>query len=171
MPAVSCAATGEHDAAAPGWYQRENGGFWKAWLAPGGLTLPRLSWRRRAAAADACHLALAFDIFTTKIEIAPVDSIAPASLEMHGIALTPERTFKTTPMPRSECVRVRAPRARSILVVEFFPSALLKRTASSSVSVAKSQGGSNANWRWLQRFRRGFAPNCLRVCTACATGW
>lgn len=69
---------------------------------PGGVSLPRLRWARRRVSMPKtpAHLAIAFDVFGSRVECRPLADL-PASgvLEAHGLMLMPNREFKTTPNP------------------------------------------------------------------------
>ncbi|KOR30061.1 hypothetical protein TI04_07105 [Achromatium sp. WMS2] len=74
------------------------------WLAevverPGGVILPKLQWFRRLALQPEtpAHLALAFDLFTSKVECQPKTRLpSSGSLEVHGLLLVPNREFIAT---------------------------------------------------------------------------
>lgn len=69
---------------------------------PGGVSLPRLRWARRRVAMPTtpAHLAIAFDVFASRVECRHQKDL-PASgvLEAHGLMLMPNREFKTAPNP------------------------------------------------------------------------
>ncbi|WP_411887713.1 ATP-binding protein [Hydrocarboniphaga effusa] len=69
---------------------------------PGGVSLPRLSWCRRPKSLPetSAHLALAFDLLESRIECRAPESLPGSSiLELHGLALTPDRRFIPGPIP------------------------------------------------------------------------
>jgi len=69
---------------------------------PGGVTLPRLRWARRADSRPAtpAHMAIAFDVFASRVECRSQAELADGGvLEAHGLMLMPSRTFNTTPTP------------------------------------------------------------------------
>lgn len=142
------AATAERRRSGAGVVPEEDRWLLESVTRPGGLTLPRLSWTRRTAQVPEtpAHLALAFDIFTTKIEVASVDSVAPAALEMHGIALTPERTFKTSPMPRWESVVPPSADGEKHPSGRVLSERLTKAHGAILRGVAKFQGGGPTDW-------------------------
>jgi hypothetical protein len=115
---------------------------------PGGVTLPRLAWARRAETVPetSAHLALAFDIFTTRLECAPAARLAVGALEAHGLALMPERSFFATPLPRWESVvppnleGEKHPAGRS------FSERLTKAHSALLRGVAKRLGGGSDDW-------------------------
>ncbi len=69
---------------------------------PGGVNLPRLRWARRATSIPKtpAHLALTFDVFTSKVICRPLASLPPGGiLEAHGLALMPARHFQPDSTP------------------------------------------------------------------------
>ncbi|TVR66282.1 MAG: ATP-binding protein [Candidatus Competibacteraceae bacterium] len=69
---------------------------------PGGVNLPRLRWARRDSPVPKrpAHLALTFDVFTSRIAYRPLASLPPGGvLEAHGLALMPTRSFQPDPTP------------------------------------------------------------------------
>jgi DNA phosphorothioation-dependent restriction protein DptH len=69
---------------------------------PGGVSLPRLRWARRrdAMPTTPAHLAIAFDVFASRVECRhKKDLPANGVLEAHGLMLMPNREFKTTATP------------------------------------------------------------------------
>jgi len=70
---------------------------------PGGLTLPRLRWARRADSRPTtpAHVAIAFDVFASRVECRrQIDLPADGVLEAHGLMLMPNREFHAEPTPR-----------------------------------------------------------------------
>lgn len=72
---------------------------------PGGVSLPRVSWRRRSLALPqtAAHIALAFDMINSRIECRKKESLPPllqnGGVELHGLSLVPNRHFSGSPVP------------------------------------------------------------------------
>jgi DNA phosphorothioation-dependent restriction protein DptH len=69
---------------------------------PGGVNLPRLRWARRASPTPQtpAHLALAFDVFTSRVVCQRLTDLPAAGvLEAHGLALMPTRVFQINPTP------------------------------------------------------------------------
>ena len=69
---------------------------------PGGVTLPRLRWARRSSPSPStpAHLAIAFDVFSSRVECRALDSLPGAGvLEAHGLAAMPTRQFHPGPTP------------------------------------------------------------------------
>ncbi|HDR8925992.1 TPA: ATP-binding protein [Burkholderia vietnamiensis] len=68
----------------------------------GGVSLPRLRWARRREAMPSvpAHLAIAFDVFASRIECRRQSDLPENGvLEAHGLMLVPNREFKSTPIP------------------------------------------------------------------------
>ena len=69
---------------------------------PGGVTLPRLRWARRADSRPTtpAHVAIAFDVFASRVECRKqADLPANGVLEAHGLMLMPSREFQAAPTP------------------------------------------------------------------------
>lgn len=69
---------------------------------PGGVSLPRLRWARRRVAMPTtpAHLAIAFDVFASRVECRHQNDLpANGVLEAHGLMLMPNREFITKPNP------------------------------------------------------------------------
>jgi DNA phosphorothioation-dependent restriction protein DptH len=69
---------------------------------PGGVTLPRLRWARRADTRPStpAHVAIAFDAFASRVECRKqADLPADGVLEAHGLMLMPSREFHAAPTP------------------------------------------------------------------------
>ena len=69
---------------------------------PGGVSLPRLRWARRKVAtpSSSAHLAIAFDVFSSRVEYRSLTELPVTGvLEAHGLMLMPTRDFRTAPNP------------------------------------------------------------------------
>lgn len=69
---------------------------------PGGVSLPRLRWARRRVSTPTtpAHLAIAFDVFASRVEYRRQSDLpANGVLEAHGLMLMPTREFKTSLNP------------------------------------------------------------------------
>ena len=69
---------------------------------PGGVTLPRLRWARRNARAPEtpAHVAIAFDVFSSRVEARRIGELPPdGTLEAHGLMLVPSREFRAEGTP------------------------------------------------------------------------
>ena len=69
---------------------------------PGGVTLPRLRWARRADSGPTtpAHISIAFDCFVSRVECRDQAALpADGVLEAHGLMLMPSREFHATPTP------------------------------------------------------------------------
>lgn len=115
---------------------------------PGGVSLPRLAWarRERETPATPAHLALAFDIFTTRLECVPRASVPDAALEVHGLALTPERCFEAGPLPRWISSIPTAPEGEKHPVGRGFSERLVKAHSALLRCVAKRMGAGENDW-------------------------
>ncbi len=115
---------------------------------PGGISLPRLSWTRRAAATPdtPAHLALAFDIFESRIECIPAARVPAGALEVHGLALTPERRFTATPLPRWESSVPTNPEGEKHPMSRGFTERLVKAHTALLRCVARRLGNSQDTW-------------------------
>ena len=68
---------------------------------PGVRDVPRLTWARRDSAIpqDEAHLAILFDVFDTCIETRDVSHLSGGRLELHGLFVSPVRTFSNEAGP------------------------------------------------------------------------
>ncbi len=69
---------------------------------PGGVSLPRLRWARRKVAtpSSSAHLAIAFDVFSSRVEHRRLAELPVTGvLEAHGLMMMPTRDFRTAPNP------------------------------------------------------------------------
>lgn len=115
---------------------------------PGGVSLPRLAWARRESETPAtpAHLALAFDIFKTDLVCVPKASVPDAALEVHGLALTPERRFEAGPVPRWVSSIPTAPEGEKHPVGRGFSERLVKAHSALLRCVAKRMGAGENDW-------------------------
>jgi DNA phosphorothioation-dependent restriction protein DptH len=115
---------------------------------PGGVSLPRLAWARRDSETPStpAHLALAFDIFTTRVECVPMASVPNGALEVHGLALTPDRRFEATPVPRWLSSIPPSPEGEKHPVARGFSERLVKAHSALLRGVAKRMGAGDNDW-------------------------
>ncbi len=115
---------------------------------PGGVSLPRLAWARRDSETPSspAHLALAFDIFKTELECVPKASVPDAALEVHGLALTPERRFEAGPVPRWVSSIPVAPEGEKHPSGRGFSERLAKAHSALLRCVAKRMGAGGNDW-------------------------
>jgi DNA phosphorothioation-dependent restriction protein DptH len=115
---------------------------------PGGISLPRLAWARRDSETPStpAHLALAFDIFSTRVECVPMASVPSGALEVHGLALTPERRFEAAPVPRWLSSTPPTPDGEKHPVARAFSERLVKAHAALLRCVAKRMGAGDNDW-------------------------
>ena len=90
------AATAERRRSGAGAVPEEDRWLLQSVTRPGGVTLPRLRWARRDAHKPdtPAHVAIAFDVFTSRVETRPAAELPPdGTLEAHGLMLVPSRDF------------------------------------------------------------------------------
>ncbi|HMW28566.1 MAG TPA: hypothetical protein PKE44_03240 [Plasticicumulans sp.] len=115
---------------------------------PGGVSLPRLAWARRATATPEtpAHLALAFDIFESRIECVPLAQVPTGALEIHGLALTPERNFFATPRVRWESSIPHTAEGEKHPAARALTDRLLKAHTALLRGVARNSSNSGEGW-------------------------
>lgn len=115
---------------------------------PGGVSLPRLAWMRRAESTPqtSAHLALAFDIFASRLEFMPTASLPGGNLEAHALALTPERRFFAEPVPRWETVVPPNPDGEKHPAGRGFSERIVKAHSAILRTVARQLGGGPDDW-------------------------
>ena len=95
-------ATVERRRTGAGSVPEEDRWFMESVSRPGGVNLPRLRWARRDTPIPEtpAHLALTFDVFTSRVECRPLSSLPSSGvLEAHGLTLMPTREFQPGPTP------------------------------------------------------------------------
>lgn len=95
-------ATVERRRSGAGSVPEEDRWFMDSVSRPGGVNLPRLRWARRAIPTPEtpAHLALTFDVFTSRVECRPLSRLPSGGiLEAHGLTLMPTRHFQPSPTP------------------------------------------------------------------------
>lgn len=115
---------------------------------PGGRTLPRLHWSRRSQSIPEtpAHLALAFDLLSTRIELRKIDGISKGNLEVHGLSLVPERTFCASPVPHWLAAIPTAPEGEKHPAGRSLSERLVKAHAVLLQQVCRQLGGTSAEW-------------------------
>ena len=115
---------------------------------PGGVSLPRLAWARRNSdtPTTSAHLALAFDIFTTRLECVPMASVPNSALEVHGLALTADRRFEATPVPRWVSSIPVSPEGEKHPLGRAFSERLTRAHSALLRCVAKRMGAGDNDW-------------------------
>ena len=115
---------------------------------PGGVSLPRLAWARRDSETPStpAHLALAFDIFSTHVKCVPMASVPNGALEVHGLALTPDRRFEAVPIPRWLSSIPPTPEGEKHPVARGFSERLVKAHSALLRCVAKRMGAGDNDW-------------------------
>lgn len=115
---------------------------------PGGVTLPRLQWSRRAQAIPEtpAHLALAFDLLSSRIECRKAVDLPNGTLEVHGLSLAPERRFEPTPVPHWLTVVPTAPEGDKHPVGRVLSERLVKASTAILRLVCRQRGGKEDEW-------------------------
>jgi len=115
---------------------------------PGGVSLPRLAWMRRnqSTPQTPAHLALAFDIFATHLECVPMAELPTGALEVHGLALTPERQFIAEPVPWWKTVVPPSLEGEKHPTARMFSDRIIKAHAAILKAVARQIGGGPNDW-------------------------
>lgn len=115
---------------------------------PGDVTLPRLAWARRTASVPhtPAHLALAFDFLSSRVEHRTTESLPKGLLEVHGLALTPERWFEPKPIPRWISVVPTSPDGEKHPANRTYSERLVKAHSALMRTVARNLGGGPADW-------------------------
>jgi len=115
---------------------------------PGGVTLPRLKWARRDKKqpdGDA-HLALVFDAFPSSVTAVPAPDVT-GSLEVHGLALSPDRQFEVKKGVATWRVQVPTKfEGEKHPVARVLSERLMKSHAAVLVVAARWLGGDNESW-------------------------
>lgn len=115
---------------------------------PGGVTLPRLKWARRDKKQpdSPAHLALVFDAFPSSVAAMPVPE-AIGSLEVHGLALSPDRQFEVREGVATWRVQVPPNFTGDVHpVAPVLSSRLVKSHKAVLGAVARWLGGGRASW-------------------------
>lgn len=115
---------------------------------PGGVTLPRLQWSRRAQAIPEtpAHLALAFDLLSSRIECHKAVDLPNGSLEVHGLSLAPERRFEPAPVPHWLTVVPTAPEGDKHPAGRVLSERLVKASTAILRLVCRQRGGKEDEW-------------------------
>lgn len=115
---------------------------------PGGITLPRLHWSRRAQAIPEtpAHLALAFDLLSSRIECRKAVDLPNGSLEVHGLSLAPERRFDPAPVPHWLTVVPSAPEGDKHPAGRVLSERLVKASTAILRLVCRQRGGKEDEW-------------------------
>ncbi|SDF81814.1 hypothetical protein SAMN05216466_101172 [Paraburkholderia phenazinium] len=115
---------------------------------PGDVTLPRLAWARRTVSVPQtpAHLALAFDFLSSRLECRPVECLTKGLLEVHGLALTPERLFEPKPIPRWISVVPTNPDGEKHPANRVYSERLVKAHSALMKAVARNLGGGPDDW-------------------------
>ena len=115
---------------------------------PGDVTLPRLAWARRTVSVPQtpAHMALAFDFLSSRLEFRPAEGLPRGLLEVHGLALTPERWFEPAPIPRWISVVPTNPDGEKHPANRVYSERLVKAHSVLMKAVARNLGGGANDW-------------------------
>ncbi len=115
---------------------------------PGGVTLPRLHWSRRAQTIpeSPAHLALAFDLLSSRIDCRRADELPKGSLEVHGLSLVPERSFYAAPIPHWLSVVPTAPEGDKHPAGRVLSERLVRAYTAILRLVCQQRGGKEGEW-------------------------
>ena len=115
---------------------------------PGDVTLPRLAWARRTGSVPEtpAHMALAFDFLSNRLECRPAEGLTRGLLDVHGLALTPERWFEPKPIPRWISVVPTNPEGEKHPANRVYSERLVKAHSALMKAVARNIGGSPNDW-------------------------
>ena len=115
---------------------------------PGDVTLPRLAWARRTVSVPEtpAHLALAFDFLSSRLECRPAEDLTRGLLDVHGLALTPERCFEPKPIPRWISVVPTNPDGEKHPSNRVYSERLVKAHSALMRAVARNLGGGPSDW-------------------------
>lgn len=116
---------------------------------PGGVNLPRLRWARRAISTPEtpAHLALTFDVFTSRVECRPRPSLPPDGvLEAHGLTLMPTREFQPGPTPHWLSFIPAEPKGETHPTTKFLTVRQISLHNTLLRSVVRHLGGGPEDW-------------------------
>ena len=115
---------------------------------PGDVTLPRLAWARRTVSVPEtpAHLALAFDFLSSRLECRPAEDLTRGLLDVHGLALTPERCFEPKPIPHWISVVPTNPDGEKHPSNRVYSERLVKAHSALMKAVARNLGGGLNDW-------------------------
>ncbi len=140
--------TAERRRSGAGFVPEDDRWLLKSVLRPGGVTLPRLQWSRRAQAIPdtPAHLALAFDLLSSRIECHKAVDLPNGSLEVHGLSLAPERRFDPAPVPHWLTFVPTAPEGDKHPAGRVLSERLVKASAAILRLVCRQRGGKEDEW-------------------------
>ena len=141
-------ATAERRRSGAGYVPEEDRWLLESVRRPGGVTLPRLHWSRRTQAIPeaSAHLALAFDLLSSRIECRIASDLPNGSLEVHGLSLVPERSFHAAPVPNWLTVVPSAPEGDKHPVSRVLSERLVKAYTTILRLVCRQRGGKEDEW-------------------------
>ncbi|NJM11462.1 MAG: ATP-binding protein [Synechococcaceae cyanobacterium SM1_2_3] len=116
---------------------------------PGGVNLPRLRWARRDSPIPQtpAHLALTFDVFTSRIVCRPLSTLPVGGvLEAHGLTLMPTREFQPGPIPHWISFIPADPKGESHPSTRLLTTRQIKLHSVLLQAVARHLGGNAEDW-------------------------
>ena len=141
-------ATAERRRSGAGYVPEDDRWMLESVRRPGGVTLPRLHWSRRTKSVPEApaHLALAFDLLSTRIELQKVESVSKGNLEVHGLSLVPERIFHASPLPHWIAAIPTAPEGEKHPSGRAISDRLVKANTVVLQQVCRQRGGTQDDW-------------------------
>ena len=116
---------------------------------PGGVNLPRLRWARRDSPIPQtpAHLALTFDVFTSRMVCRPLSTLPVGGvLEAHGLTLMPTREFQPGPIPHWISFFPADPKGESHPSTRLLTTRQIKLHSVLLQAVARHLGGNTEDW-------------------------
>jgi hypothetical protein len=116
---------------------------------PGGVNLPRLRWARRTRPTPEtpAHLALAFDVFRSRVVCQPLNSLPPGGvLEAHGLTLMPTRVFQPGPIPQWLSFIPAEPKGETHPATRLLTLRQVKLHSTILRAVVRHLGGDSEDW-------------------------
>ena len=142
-------ATVERRRSGAGSVPEEDRWFMASVSRPGGVNLPRLRWARRDTPVPTtpAHLALTFDVFTSRVVCRPLSSLpAGGVLEAHGLTLMPTREFRPGSPPHWISFIPADPKGESHPATKLLTTRQIKLHSVILQAVARHLGGNAEDW-------------------------
>ncbi len=142
-------ATVERRRSGAGSVPEEDRWFMASVSRPGGVNLPRLRWARRDTPIPStpAHLALTFDVFTSRVVCRPLSSLpAGGVLEAHGLTLMPTREFRPGTPPHWISFIPADPKGESHPATKLLTTRQIKLHSVILQAVARHLGGNAEDW-------------------------
>ena len=142
-------ATVERRRSGAGSVPEEDRWFMASVSRPGGVNLPRLRWARRDTPIPEtpAHLALTFDVFTSRMVCRPLSSLLSSGvLEAHGLTLMPTREFQPGSPPHWISFIPADPKGESHPATKLLTTRQIKLHSVILQAVARHLGGNAQDW-------------------------